>query len=110
MESSAVATIPKKGDKPSLLAVLKKFRGKHCEFNILERIGKNYADFEISFLEDDDGSKVPQHLKQPDCTIHYQFAGHYDGVAPRQRKRFGYVRYFGGLLARCRPNYISQRH
>ena len=57
MESSAVATIPKKGDKPSLL-VLKKFPGKDREFNVLERIGKNYADFGISLLEDDDGSKV----------------------------------------------------
>ena len=57
MESSTVATIPKKGDKPSLL-VLKKFPGKDREFNVLERIGENYADFGISLLEDDDGSKV----------------------------------------------------
>ena len=45
------------GDKPSLVT-LKKFPGKSGNFNVMERIGKNYTDFGTFLLQDDDGSKV----------------------------------------------------
>ena len=43
--------------KPSLIT-LSKFPGTRGKFNVMERIGRNYATFGVFLLQDDDGARV----------------------------------------------------